>query len=184
MNIHRGPWEIKDTHRIFKDDFIEVNVDEVTGGDHNERTYATVEMKPGVAVLAFNENDEVYLTKQFRYALNKESIEVVCGGIDKGMNPLDAARKELKEEIGLVADRWEDLGTVDIDTSIVHCPCRLYVARGLSKVGSDQEATEDIEPLKVPFDEAVAMVMRSEITHAPSCVVILRAFLKNESTKT
>ncbi|HKO61374.1 MAG TPA: NUDIX hydrolase [Pyrinomonadaceae bacterium] len=172
--MHKGPWEVKNTQRVYKDQFIEVNVDDVEGPDDSEHTYSTVELKPGVAILAFDQDENVYLTEQFRYALNKRSIELVCGGVEKGVEPLEAAQKELREEVGLDARRWEDLGVVDLDTSVVHCPVRLYVARELEKVPSDQEATEDIRWYTVPFAEAVRMVMEGEITHAPSCLLILK----------
>jgi ADP-ribose pyrophosphatase len=95
--MRKGPWEINSTKQVYKDDFVELNVDDVVGPDDEPGTYAVVEVKPGVAVLAFDSENQVYLTKQFRYALNADSVEVVSGGIDEGLQPLEAAKKELQE---------------------------------------------------------------------------------------
>ena len=173
--MNKGPWKVEASNQVYKDDFIEVNVDEVIGPDQAERSYATVKLKPGVAILAITSNNDVYLTKQFRYAINRDSIEVVCGGIDGEEDPLAAARKELQEEIGIEANEWSDLGTIEMDTSVIHCPIHLYVARDLTQIGSNQEATEEIEHFMVPFNEALSMVKSSVITHAASSILIMRA---------
>src|SRR5205085_9039636 len=120
--MKKGPWEVQQTNRIFKDRFIEVNCDRVVGPHNTQTTYSTVNLKPGVAVLAVDTNDQVFLTKQYRYSINKESVEVVCGGIDGNVLPLSAAQSELQEEIGIQAADWIDLGTIDMDSSVVHCP--------------------------------------------------------------
>lgn len=88
--------------------------------------YATVKMKPGVAILPIDSDGNVYLTRQFRYALNKESIEVVCGAIEED-EPRQKAAREL-EEAELI-----DLGVVDLDTSIVNCSMQFFLAKKLIK---------------------------------------------------
>lgn len=98
--MRKGPWEVKSTNPVYRDDFVQLDVDDVIAPDGKSSSHAVVEVKPGVAVLAFDTEGQVYVTKQFRYALNAESVEVVSGGIEGDMHPLDAAKKELKEEIG------------------------------------------------------------------------------------
>ena len=173
--MKKGPWEVESSSRVYKDDFIEVKVDEVIGPDRHDRTYSTVYLKPGVAVMAMDGDDHVYLTKQFRYAIGRDSIEVVCGGIDEGTDPLAAAKKELREEIGIRANEWAALGAIDMDSSVIHCPIHLYVAKGLSEVASDQEGTENIRYFKIRFKEALDMVLGSRITQAATCILIMRA---------
>jgi 8-oxo-dGTP pyrophosphatase MutT (NUDIX family) len=90
--------------------------------------YATVTMKPGVAILPIDSDRIVYLTRQFRYALGKESIEVVCGAVEENEPPLEAAQREVQEEIGIKAEEWSEIGVFDLDTSIVHCPVYLGLA--------------------------------------------------------
>jgi 8-oxo-dGTP pyrophosphatase MutT (NUDIX family) len=141
----------------------------------NQGMYATVKMKPGVAILPIDSDRVVYLTRQFRYALGKESIEVVCGALEEDEPPLEGAQREVQEELGIKAEEWIDLGLFDLDTSIVHCPVYLFLTKQLTFTQAHQEGTETIETLRMPLDRAVQMVMDNEITHAPSCVLILKA---------
>ena len=170
-----GPWQIRATEVKFRDEFMEVNQDQVIRPDGKPGTYSTVQMKPGVAVLPIDERGTVYLTKQFRYGLGAESLEVVCGAIDPGERAAEAARRELREELGIQAKEWTELGTMQLDTSMICAPASLFVARQLSFGEPRQEGTETIRVEKLSLDEAVQAVLESRIVHGPSCVVILKA---------
>lgn len=170
-----GPWTVKASNEQFKNAFIRVLEDEVIQPDGEAGTYATVRVPRGVAILAVDPQHTVYLTRQFRYALGKASIEVVSGAIDGDESPLEAAQREAREEMGIEAKAWTELGMVNLDTSIVQSPVHLFLAQELSFMESDREGTETIEPIKSSLDEAVQWVMESEITHSASCVLILKA---------
>lgn len=175
MAQKHGPWTIQETSCKYEDSFINVREDQVLRPDGQAGTYATVRMKPGVAILPIDSDGIVYLTQQFRYVLGKESIEVVSGALEKQELPLESAKRELQEELGIRADEWTDLGSFDLDTSIVNCPVHLFLAKNLTFSEPEQEATETIKIVKVPLTKAIQMVMESAITHAPSCVLILKA---------
>ena len=115
------------------------------------------------------------LVRQFRYALGAESLEAPAGGIADGEGPLDAARRELKEELGIEADDWTLLTTIAVETSIVRCPDHLFVARGLTYGPPDREGTEQMETVRVPLAEAAGRVARGEIVQASTCVLVLLA---------
>lgn len=170
-----GPWTVLSTRHPHRDDFIDVAVDEVVQPDGSRGEYATVRMTPGVTVLPVDAEGRVHLVRQFRYALGAESLEAPAGGIADGEAPLEAARRELREEAGIEAGRWEALGTVHIDTSIVHCPDHLFVARGLTFTEPDRDETETMRTVRMPLAEAVEKVERGEIVQVSSCVLILRA---------
>jgi len=175
MAQKHGPWTIQETSCKYEDSFINVRKDQVLRPDGQTGSYATVTMKPGVAVLPIDSNGIVYLTQQFRYALGKESIEVVSGGLEEQELPLESAKRELQEELGIEADEWTNLGSFDLDTSIINCPVHLFLAKHLNFIETDQEGTETIETVKVSLNAAIQMVMESAITHSPSCVLILKA---------
>ena len=181
MAQKHGPWTIQETRQKYHNSFINVREDQVLQPDGQPGMYATVTMKPGVAILPIDSDRYVYLTRQFRYALGKESIEVVCGALESDEPPLEAAQREIQEELGIKADEWIELGFFHIDTSIVHCPMHIFLAKQLTFAEANQEGTETIETLHIPFDAAVQMVMDSVITHGPSCVLILKA--RNALTK-
>ena len=79
------------------------------------------------------------------------------------------------EELGIEAETWIDLGVVHPMTSMLYAPAQLFLAKKLSFFQPDPEASEIIRLVKVKLSEAVRMVIESEITHAPSCVLILKA---------
>lgn len=175
MPRQHGPWTIEATTEKHRDSFLAVREDRVIRPDGRPGSYATATVKPGVAVLPLDRDGTTYLVKQFRYALGSESIEVACGGVDEGETPAEAARRELREELGIEASEWADKGTIDLDTSIVRCQVGLFIARGLTHTETEREGTEAMETIRVPFGEAVRMVLEGEITHAASCVLILKA---------
>lgn len=177
MTEQNGPWTIEETDKKYENSFINVREDHVIQPDGKPGSYATVEIKPGVAILPIDSDRNVYLTRQFRYALGQESIEVVCGAIDNNEPPLTAAKRETEEEIGIKAEELIELGFFNLDTSIVHCPVHLFLAKNFTLTETHQEGTEQIETLQMPLEQAVKMVMDSQITHAPSCVLILKAAL-------
>ncbi len=174
MPQKNGPWTIQETNQKFHDSFINVSEDEVLRPDGKLGKYATVKMKPAVAILPIDTDGNVYLVRQFRYALGKESIEVVCGAVEEDEPKIEAAKREIEEEVGIKASELIDLGVVNLDTSIVHCPVQMFLAKQLTKTEANPEGTETIEPVKVTLDAAVKMVMDNTITHAPSCVLILK----------
>lgn len=145
--------------------------------DGEPGTYAVVNLKHGVSVLAMDDQQNVYLTQEFHYGVGSVTLEVVSGGIDPDEDPLAAAQRELQEEIGIEAREWRDLGLVDPFTGSVVSPTRLYLACGLTFGEQDQEGTETIRCVKMPLGDAVRKVVDSEITHGPSCVLILKATL-------
>lgn len=170
-----GPWVIEERSTRYTSPFLDLQEDRVTKPDGTPGTYATVDLKAGVAVLPVSDKGDVHLTRQFRYAIGRDSVEVASGAMEEDEEPLLAAQRELREELGLTAERWTELGMFDMDTSIVRCPIRLFVAETLRTTSTDQDPTEDIRRMTVPFAEAVRMVLNGDITHAPSCVLILKA---------
>lgn len=173
MERKNGKWTIKRTRKIFENDFFKVLEDEVIQPDGKDGTYATIDFLQGVAVLPMDDDGNIYLTKQFRYALERENLETVAGGIEDE-DPLAGARRELKEEIGIEAADWHDFGVIENDTSITNSRARLYLARKLTFGKTEREGTEQIETVKMKLDEAVRKAMAGEITHHHTLVLILK----------
>ena len=175
MERKHGAWTIRSSERLYADEFAEVWVDEVSRPDGSPGRRVTMRMKPGVAVLAVDDEGFAHLVKTFRYAVGKESVEAVQGGSEEGETEEESARRELKEELGIEAEEFTDLGLVDAVTSQVYAPARVFLARRLKFGAHERESTEHLQPLKVKFEEAVRMVMQGEITQGISCVLILKA---------
>jgi 8-oxo-dGTP pyrophosphatase MutT (NUDIX family) len=116
-----------------------------------------------------------YLTKQFRYAIGKDSLEVISGGIEDEGEPLQAAKREAEEELGIQATQWIDAGYFHLETSMIKGPVYLYIIKDLQFTDTSQDETEDVKKVKMPLEEAVQLVMDSKITHGPSCLLLLKA---------
>ena len=170
-----GPWKILRTAEVYRDAWVVLTKDEVIRPDGQPGTHTVTRFKDGVSVLPLDDDGCVYLTDEFHYAQGRRAIEVISGGVEPGEDIPTAAARELREEVGIVASRWTPLGVVDPLTSQAIAPITMFLAEGLSFVEAAPDGTETIRRLRVPFAEAVEMVMRSEITHSGSCVVILKA---------
>lgn len=175
MSIRRGPWTITSSKQIYKSPWMEVVEDQVIRPDGKPGIYTVAHIVPGVSILPIDESGNVYLTQEFHYAHGEVGIECACGAIDKGETPLQAAQRELEEELGITATQWTELGLTNPMTSQVNSPARLFLARNLSFGNTKLEGTETIECVKVTLEEAVRLVMESKITHAQSALLILKA---------
>lgn len=170
-----GPWTIKGTRRVYKNELVEVSEDEVIKPNGEEGKYATLRLSDGAGVLALDDEGFVYLVKEFRYALGREDVEIVGGAIDEGEEPLEAARRELREELGIEARMWTELGRATHSTSMVKSFSTLFLARGLTFTEKDEDSGEVLETVKMPFAEAIEKALTGEFIHATTCMLILRA---------
>ena len=178
-----GPWQIVKQHLVHSDPWTRVRQDDVIRPDGQLGTYTVIDLKPGVSVLAADDRDNVYLTEEFHYGVGCVTIETVSGGIEPDEDALTTARRELQEELGIEAHEWIDLGVCDPFTANVVSPTRLFLARKLTFGEQAPEGTEQIRCVKMTLDEAVQKVMDSQITHAPSCLAILKAARMNLAGK-
>ena len=178
MEKKNGPWTIKETEKKFESDFFSVFEDKVIQPDGKDGSYATINLKNGVCVLPLDDEGFVYITKQFKYAFGRDSLEVAAGAIEDGEEPSNSVKREAEEELGIKAEELIDLGKIDTDTSIIKHQVHLFLAKNLNFREPNREATEEIKTLKIKLDDAVQKVMDGEITHAPSCILILKAYFR------
>lgn len=178
MSRKNGNWTIKATKEKFSNDYFKVFEDAVIQPDGENGKYATIEFVAGASVLPVDDDGFVYLIEQFRYGAGRKTLETVAGAIEKG-TPLETAKRELKEELGITAKEFIKLGKIQIDHSIIKNETTQYVARKLKFNEPDPDDEEEKPKLvRIKFEEAVEKVLNGEITHAPSCVLILKAWVK------
>ncbi|MFA6437400.1 MAG: NUDIX hydrolase [Candidatus Paceibacterota bacterium] len=177
LNKKHGPWTIKTSQIKYKNPWITVREDKVVQPSGKSGIFGTVTLQKGISVLPLDDQGFVYLTQEFHYASGKNSLETVSGAVENTETYLDAAKRELKEELGVEAREWINLGRVDPLTTTVKAPAQIFLAKDLAFKDSQQDETELIKMVKVKLDKAVDMVIKSKITHAQSCVLILKAKL-------
>jgi 8-oxo-dGTP pyrophosphatase MutT (NUDIX family) len=171
-----GNWKIKNTKKIFENDHFKVLEDEVVRPDGEDGKYATIRFPAGASVLPVDENNFVYLTKQFRYALERKDLEAISGAVE-GESVLETAKKEAEEELGIKAEEWTNLGKIEDNTSITNSTAHLYLARRLKFGEPKPENTEEIKMVKMKLETAFEKVMNGEITHSQTCILILKTYL-------
>lgn len=150
-----------------------VFLDDVLNHMGNPATREVLKHNGGVAIIA-TKGDDVYLIKQFRYAIDEYLIEVPAGKLELNEDMFDAAQRELKEETGLLAERWTYLGlmhpTPGYSTEVIH----LYHAEGLTQGLTRFDPDESIETIKIPLNEALQMIETQDITDSKTIVCLYR----------
>jgi ADP-ribose pyrophosphatase len=178
-----GPWTIHSSRDVYRDDRVTLTVDDVARPDGQPGAFAVAALPAGVCVVAMDNRGEVHLTEEFRYAIGRPSLEAVSGAVEPGENPLAAAHRELQDELGVEAEEWTPLGTVDPLTSMVRGPVSLFLAERLTVGPSRREGTELVKPVRLPLADAVRAISEGRITHAPTCVALLQAAARTGSTE-
>ena len=171
----QGPYTVLSSEPRYSNRWMAVREDRVIRPGGTEGLFGVVEMVAGSSVLAVDGENHVHLVREYKYALGRDSLEVISGGVDEGETPVAAAQRELREEAGLLATEWHELGAVDPFTTAIRCRNHLFLARGLSHTDTDLDDGEELTLVKLPFDAALQMVLAGEISHAASCILILRA---------
>lgn len=167
-------WETKSTRVAYDNPWIRVEHREVTTPAGTPGIYGVVGFKnKAMGIVPVDSEGHVYLVGQYRYTLDEYSWEIPEGGCPLGEDLLEAAKRELKEETGLVASQWQFIGRIHTSNSVTDEEGFIYLAQGLSQHESDPEDTEELTVKKLPLPEAVDMVMRGQITDSVSMAGIL-----------
>ncbi|MGA8027570.1 MAG: NUDIX hydrolase [Bryobacteraceae bacterium] len=171
----RNPWKTESSRIAYENAWIRVREDRVIRPDGGAGIYGVVEIRPSVGIVAINERNEVALVGQWRYSVKRYSWEVPRGGSHPGeADMLEVAKRELVEETGVLARRWETLGPVDVCNGVADDVQTLFLATGLTSTETRLDPEEDIAVEWRPFEEAVAMVMDGRITEVCSMAAILK----------
>lgn len=169
-----GPYEVLQSLVKYQNRWLTVREDTVVRPGGAKGIFGVVEMVPGSSVLAMDDGQNVFLVQEFKYGVRRDSLEVISGALEPGESPLQGAKRELKEELGIEAQQWTDLGMVDPFTTVVRSPNYMFLARNLSEGNPSPDDGEQLRTVKLPFETVLAMVLNGGITHAASCVAILR----------
>jgi 8-oxo-dGTP pyrophosphatase MutT (NUDIX family) len=171
----RNPWQRRGSKLIYSNPWITVREDDVITPSGAPGIYGVIETRIATGVVALSEDNHIYLVGQYRYPVDEYSWEIPEGGSEIDEDPMETAKRELREETGLEAERWEQLGG-EIHLSNCFSAERgfIYVARGLRQGQAEPDHTEELQVKKVPFAECLAMVDRGEIKDSLTVIGVLR----------
>jgi ADP-ribose pyrophosphatase len=154
------PWE---GHRL------RVRVDEVERADGHRTRREIVEHPGAVAILAWD-GERLAMVRQWRHATGQVLLEIPAGTLEPDEPPRDTARRELAEEVGLAAARWEDgprfFTAPGFCTELMH----LYLATDLSEAMADGDEDEQLEPSWMTLADALAAIDDGRIVDAKTIV--------------
>ncbi len=173
------PYQRKSSKVVYESEWIRVLEDEVVHPDGRPGIYSVIEQPPGpgVWIVALNHQNEICMVTQYRYPHNKKSVEVP-GGFTDHQEPLFAAKRELREETGLAAEQWENIGKLNVMSGATRIGGDIFVARKLKEVSGAEQEDEGITNCEfVAFNDVIKLIKNQSIIESITISVILRAGL-------
>ena len=162
------------SEEICKNHVFTVTYDKVLLENGHTSMRFVVHHRGGACIAPLDGEGNVWMVRQYRYALQEELLELPAGKLEPGEDPFESAKRELEEECGLVADRYLDLGvlypTVGYDSEKIYT----WAAVGLHPTRQHLDADEFLTPVKVPLDQAVQMVLDGSIRDGKTVAGILK----------
>lgn len=173
MDKQENPWTILSSKEIYDNPWIQITEFQVINPNGGNGIYGKIHYKNiAVGVIPIDENWNTWLVGQYRFPLDLYSWEIPEGGGSMDEDPIQAARRELLEETGLIAKEWTKILTMHLSNSVSDELSMVYLARDLEQKKASPEETEDLVIKKLPFDEVVEMAESGKITDAISIAAI------------
>ena len=175
MSEEKNPWKTLSGKLVYENPWIRVDEYQVINPSGNQGIYGKVSFKGlAVGILPIDEEGNTWLVGQFRYTLNEYSWEIPMGAVPSTETYEQGAYRELKEETGLSANRFEFLCKIHTSNSVTDEVGMVFVATDLTEGETEFDETEDIKVKKLPFKEALEWVMNGKITDSLSVGGILK----------
>ena len=166
------------SERIYQGKIVALRVDTVELSSGRTTKREIVEHGACTAIVAIDSGDNVLLVRQYRKPVEKVLLEIPAGLVEQGEKPLDCARRELEEETGFSAERWEKLGFFYTSPGFCTEDMHLYLATGLSPAKRDADYDENIEMVRVPLTTIPELIASGEMCDAKSIAGLLMALRK------
>ena len=166
-------------HELIKRDYIhrgrvlDFSLSTFNTAEKGEVTLEIVHHNGGAGALPLFEDGTVALVRQWRYSINRYSLEIAAGRIEKGQSPEEAARRELEEEVGYRAKNFQKVSEFLVAPGYCEERIYTYLATDLEKSVQHLDDDEEIEVVRLPLTEAIAKVQSGEIDDAKSIITLL-----------
>lgn len=165
----------RDRSILFQGLVVNLEQFDVQVGSKGWHTYQVVRHPGGVGVLPLHEDGTVTLIRQLRPAVDATLLEIPAGRLGQGEEPAACGHRELMEETGLSAATLTPLGLLHSSPGVFDEVIHLYLATGLQQGVAEPEAYEDIEPVRLPLHEALAMARDGRVSDGKTIAALFRA---------
>jgi 8-oxo-dGTP pyrophosphatase MutT (NUDIX family) len=172
-----SPWQTLAAAEVYRNPWIAVTEYAVRRPDGTRGIYGVVNPGDNVSVVALDDDGYIYLVGAFLYPLQRYEWTIPSGKVEEGEQPEQAAQRELAEEAGVEADRWESLGAYALSPGVSTQISYLFLARDLTRVPPRPEATELLAIQRLPLPDAFASCLRGDLSSAVTALGILRTWL-------
>ena len=178
MRIIMEEFKVKDRELMYKGKIIDFYKDTIQLPDGREAIWDYIDHKGAAAVVPVDDEGNIILVSQYRNAIQKQTLEIPAGGINKGEDPMTCAARELEEETGYTVESIEPL--TNIYTAIAYCNEIIYIY--FAKVGEKKEQHLDddefVEVKKYSLNQLEEMILNGTIQDTKTISAILSYKLK------
>lgn len=173
--IHQNPWTKLSSNEVYSNPWVSIRHEEVLKPNGEPGIYGVAHFKnKALAIVPLDKDGYTWLVGQYRYPLEEYSWEIPMGGGAMEIDNLTSAKRELKEETGILAETWTELGRLHLSNSVCDEVGYMYLAEELTFGESEPDDTEILQLRKIHLSEAIEMVMKSEITDSLSVATLLK----------
>jgi len=165
--------ELTDQQQIYRGRVFEVSLSRFNSEAKGEVEIEIVHHNGGAGTLPLFDDGSVALVRQWRYPLARFSLEICAGRIEPGQTPEETAARELEEEMGYRARELQKIGEFNVAPGYCTERLFLYLARGIEQSAQNLDDDEEIEVVRMPFEDALARVRSGEIDDAKSIITLL-----------
>ena len=162
------PWRPAGRRRLQRCRVFDVDeVRFVRPGHESAEIFYRIEAPEWINVIALTDDDQVLFVRQFRFGTEELTLEIPGGMCDPGEEPIDAARRELREETGYATSDLTRLGAIHPNPAIQTNRCHVFLARGLTEAGPPEpDEHEDFELERVPLLDVDGLMRDGIVTHS------------------
>ena len=160
---------------VYRGKIFDITDDEIVLSDGLVRHREIIHHPGGVVIFAKKDNGNILLVKQYRYATKSVQTELPAGRLEKGEDPLFAAKRELREETGYVAQNWESLGYIFTTFGICDEKLYLFKADGLKFDKPEPDEGEILDYFELSLTDVQKLVKNGTINDAKTICALARA---------
>jgi ADP-ribose pyrophosphatase len=170
---HMKTYQRVRSQEIYRNPFLAIEVHDIVHPTGVTGEHALI-VTPRCSAVIVADGGDLLFARQPRFGAQAEILEIVKGGAEPGESALECAQREAREELGIEAIHWTELGKLYEIPSLMNTPVELFLARGVEHVDSEAEPVETIELVRIPQQVAISAAASGKINDAITVAALLR----------